>query len=91
MQKSELDKLLELTAIKLAPEQEDIFLEYFNTMKQMFDDFREFPLPDDISDDDISQSITCFDQHAYFPPDPLLGNVNKERVINHAIEVKSAF
>ena len=90
MQKAELDKLLELTAIELSPDQEPVFLDYFNSMKQMFDEFYEFPLPEDVSSLE-EKSLLCFEQGAYFPPDSLLGNVNKERLVNSAIEVKSAF
>jgi Asp-tRNA(Asn)/Glu-tRNA(Gln) amidotransferase C subunit len=47
MQKAELDKLLKLTAIELEPEQVPVFLDYFSSMKKMFDEFYEFPLPVD--------------------------------------------
>jgi Asp-tRNA(Asn)/Glu-tRNA(Gln) amidotransferase C subunit len=41
-----LQKLLKLTAIELPEEQKPAFLDYFNSMKAMFDDFTSFPLPD---------------------------------------------
>ncbi|MDR0650567.1 MAG: hypothetical protein LBG59_04090 [Candidatus Peribacteria bacterium] len=49
MQKAELDTLLKLTAIKLEPEQVPVFLEYFSSMKKMFDDFYEFEIPEENS------------------------------------------
>jgi hypothetical protein len=93
MQKAELDKLLQLTAIKLAPGQESVFLNYFSTMKEMFDKFREFPLPDEIAGGaEEEKVITCFEQGVDFAAtQAMLVNVHSERLVGNAIEVKSAF
>jgi hypothetical protein len=92
MNEAELKKLLELTAIELDSEQIPVFLEYFNGMKQMFDEFYDFPLPEGNSSfGDEEKTLICFDGLEIFPPDSLLGNVKPERIVNRAIEVKSAF
>lgn len=90
MQKAELDKLLHLTAIELSPGQESVFLDYFSGMKQMFDDFRTFPL--DIKEESFWEEnvVVCFDTLETFSSDPLLKNVQPERMVNRAIEVTSA-
>ena len=62
MQKAELERLLALTAVRLAPGQESAFLEYFTGMKKMFDEFYEFPLPEDMEFDQEGSLIACFDQ-----------------------------
>jgi Asp-tRNA(Asn)/Glu-tRNA(Gln) amidotransferase C subunit len=92
MQKAELDKLLQLTAIELAPEQMPAFLDYFSSMKKMFDEFYNFPLPDDIKLAEDEKSIACFEQGNVFPSaEAILANVEKKRLVGNAIEVKSAF
>ena len=94
MQEAELKKLLQLTAIELEPEQMPVFLEYFNGMKQMFDEFCEFPLPADVSSDseENGKSIPCFvNGEAFANAEGILANVEKGRLVGNAIEVKSAF
>ena len=91
MTPEELKKLSELTAIELSPDQEPVFLDYFNNMKKMFDEFYEFPLPENVQLSDEEKSLICFEQGEFFPPENLLGNVKPERLVNNAIEVKSAF
>jgi hypothetical protein len=92
MQKAELDKLLQLTAIELAPGQESVFLNYFSTMKEMFDKFREFPLPEAVEGAEEEKVIARFEQGADFAAaQAMLANVNAERLVGNAIEVKSAF
>ena len=90
MQKAELDRLLAQTAITLTPDEEPVFLEYFSEMKKMFDEFCEFPLQlhDHVVDEE--KTLICFRDVEKFPPDPLLGNIQTERIVNRAIEVKSA-
>jgi Asp-tRNA(Asn)/Glu-tRNA(Gln) amidotransferase C subunit len=44
MTQEQLQKLLKLTAIELPEDQKPAFLNYFNSMKAMFDDFASFPL-----------------------------------------------
>ncbi|MBR7036430.1 hypothetical protein IKI14_00750 [bacterium] len=46
MTPEQLQKLLKLTAIELPEEQKPSFVDYFNSMKAMFDDFTSFPLPE---------------------------------------------
>jgi hypothetical protein len=46
MTQEQLQKLLKLTAIELPEDQKPAFLDYFNSMKAMFDDFASFPLPE---------------------------------------------
>ena len=46
MTPEQLQKLLKLTAIELPEDQKPAFLDYFNSMKNMFDDFASFPLPE---------------------------------------------
>jgi hypothetical protein len=46
MTPEQLQKLLKLTAIELPEDQKPAFLDYFNSMKAMFDDFASFPLPE---------------------------------------------
>ncbi|MDD2537537.1 MAG: hypothetical protein PHU61_03540 [Candidatus Absconditabacteria bacterium] len=91
MQKAELDKLLELTAVNLDPEQEAVFLDYFTRMKEMFDEFIQFPLPDSDLREGDTNTIVCFDSQEDFVGGDILQNVESERLVNHAIEVKSAF
>jgi hypothetical protein len=43
MQEAELKKLLKLTAIELEPDQMPAFLDYFSSMKKMFDEFYDTP------------------------------------------------
>ncbi|MDR0860219.1 MAG: DUF4089 domain-containing protein [Candidatus Peribacteria bacterium] len=92
MQEAELQKLLKLTAIELDPDQMPAFLDYFSNMKQMFDEFYEFPLPEEIVSSDEEKVIACFDQQETFvDAQAILQNVNAERLAGNAIEVKSAF
>jgi Asp-tRNA(Asn)/Glu-tRNA(Gln) amidotransferase C subunit len=46
MTPEQLQKLLNLTAIELPDDRKPAFLDYFNSMKDMFDDFASFPLPE---------------------------------------------
>lgn len=91
MTPEQLQKLLKLTAIELPEEQKPAFLDYFNSMKAMFDDFASFPLPEwdiDVEDD---ESITLFtDQKDFDWLDIVETNVIPSRQVNHAIEVNSA-
>ncbi len=91
MKPEELQKLLNLTAIELPEDQKPAFLEYFNSMKAMFDDFSSFPLPEwDIEVED-EESITCFTEQVNFDWDDLItANVIPNRQSNHAIKVNSA-
>jgi Asp-tRNA(Asn)/Glu-tRNA(Gln) amidotransferase C subunit len=92
MQEAELKKLLKLTAIELDPDEMPAFLEYFSNMKQMFDEFYEFPLPEEIALSDEEKVIACFGQQETFAnAQGILANVNAERLVGNAIEVKSAF
>ena len=90
MTPEQLQKLLKLTAIELPEDQKPVFLDYFNSMKAMFDDFASFPLPEwdiDVEDD---ESITCFtDQKDFDWLDLVETNVIPERQVNHAIQVNS--
>lgn len=91
MTSEQLKKLLKLTAIELPEDQKPAFLDYFNSMKAMFDDFASFPLPEwdiDVEDD---ESISCFvDQKNFDWLDLIESNVIPGRQVNHAIEVNSA-
>ena len=91
MTPEQLQKLLKLTAIELPEDQKPKFLDYFNSMKAMFDDFASFPLPEwdmDVSDD---EPICLFnDQKDFDWLDIVETNVIPERQVNHAIEVNSA-
>jgi len=91
MTPEQLQKLLKLTAIELPEDQKPAFVDYFNSMKDMFDDFASFPLPEwdiDVEDD---ESISCFvDQKDFDGLDLVETNVIPERQVNHAIEVNSA-
>ena len=91
MTSEQLKKLLKLTAIELPEDQKPAFLDYFNSMKAMFDDFASFPLPEwdiDVEDD---ESISCFvGQEDFSWLDLIESNVIPERQVNHAIEVNSA-
>ena len=91
MTPEQLQKLLKLTAIELPEEQKPTFLDYFNSMKAMFDDFASFPLPEwdiDIEDD---EPISLFvDQKDFDWLDLVETNVIPERQVNHAIQVNSA-
>ena len=91
MTPEQLQKLLKLTAIELPEDQKPAFLDYFNSMKDMFDDFASFPLPEwdiDVEDD---EPITCFaDQKDFDWLDLVETNVASIRQVNHAIEVNSA-
>ena len=91
MTPEQLQKLLKLTAIELPEEQKPTFLDYFNSMKAMFDDFASFPLPEwDINVEDDGP-ITCFtDQKDFDGLDLVETNVIPERQVNHAIQVNSA-
>lgn len=92
MQEAELKKLLELTAIKIDPDQMPAFLDYFSNMKQMFDEFYEFPLPEELENADDEKVIACFDrQETFADAKAILANVKAERLVGNAIEVKSAF
>ena len=78
MTPEQLQKLLKLTAIELPEDQKPVFLDYFNSMKAIFDDFTSFP-------------ITCFtDQKDFDWLDLVETNVIPERQVNHAIQVNSA-
>ncbi len=91
MTPEQLQKLLKLTAIELPEDQKPAFLDYFNSMKDMFDDFASFPLPEwdiDVEDD---EPIICFtDQKDFEWMDLVETNVIPERQVNHAIQVNSA-
>ena len=91
MTPEQLQKLLKLTAIELPEDQKPKFLDYFNSMKAMFDDFASFPLPEwdiDVEDD---EPIYCFtDQKDFDWLDLVEINVIPKRQVNHAIEVNSA-
>lgn len=91
MKPEELQKLLKLTAIELPEDQKPAFIDYFNSMKAMFDDFASFSLPEwdiDIEDD---EPIVCFtDQKDFDWMDLVETNVIPERQVNHAIQVNSA-
>lgn len=91
MKPEELQKLLNLTAIELPEDQKPAFLEYFNSMKAMFDDFSSFPLPEwDIEVED-EEPISCFTEQSDFDwMDLITTNVIPNRQSNHAIEVNSA-
>jgi Asp-tRNA(Asn)/Glu-tRNA(Gln) amidotransferase C subunit len=96
MQRAELDKLLKLTAIELEPEQVPVFLDYFSSMKKMFDEFYNIPLVEEGNEqsenEDNEKYIECFTQGAEFAnAKAMLENVEKERLVGNAIEVKSAF
>ena len=91
MTPEQLQKLLKLTAIELPEDQKPAFVNYFNSMKAMFDDFASFPLPEwdiDVEDD---EPISLFvDQKDFDGLDLVETNVISERQVNHAIEVNSA-
>ena len=91
MTPEQLQKLLKLTAIELPEDQKPAFLDYFNSMKAMFDDFASFPLPEwdiDVEDD---EPIPCFTNQKDFDwLDLIETNVIPSRQVNHAIEVNSA-
>ncbi len=91
MTPEQLQKLLKLTAIELPEDQKPAFVDYFNSMKNMFDDFASFPLPEwdiDVEDD---EPISCFaDQKDFEGLDLVETNVIPSRQVNHAIEVNSA-
>jgi len=91
MKPEELQKLLNLTAIELPEDQKPAFLEYFNSMKAMFDDFSSFLLPEwDIEVED-EEPISCFTEQKDFDwMDLITTNVIPNRQSNHAIEVNSA-
>ncbi|MDR2415673.1 MAG: hypothetical protein LBD75_03550 [Candidatus Peribacteria bacterium] len=92
MQKAELDKLLKLTAIELDPEQMPVFLDYFSSMKKMFDEFYDFPLPEEVTFVADEKRMMCFTQgEVVDQTKAMLANVKKERLVGNAIEVKSAF
>ena len=87
MTPEQLQKLLKLTAIELPEDQKPTFLDYFNSMKVMFDDFASFPLPEwdiDVEDD---EPISLFiDQKDFDWLDLVETNVIPERQVNHAIQ-----
>lgn len=86
-----LQKLLKLTAIELPEDQKPAFIEYFNSMKDMFDDFASFPLPEWEIETEDSEPISCFvDQKDFDWLDLVETNVIPDRQVNHAIEVNSA-
>lgn len=94
MQKAELDTLLKLTAIKLEPEQVPVFLEYFSSMKKMFDDFYEFEIPEENSQQQWLEKkyIQTFTEGEVFADTKaILKNVDSNRLVGNAIEMKSAF
>ena len=95
MQKTELDKLLALTAITLTPDQEPAFLEYFANMKQMFDEFCNISLLDGLSWEGVEQEkkfLQCFTEGEEFKNvEWILANVDAERLMGNAIGVKSIF
>jgi Asp-tRNA(Asn)/Glu-tRNA(Gln) amidotransferase C subunit len=92
MQEAELKKLLKLTAIELEPEQVPAFLEYFTNMKQMFDEFYAFPLPEIEEGVGEEKRIACFTEGAVFGnAKAILANVEEKRLVGNAIAVKSAF
>ena len=91
MTPEELQKLLKLTAIELPEDQKPAFLDYFNSMKAMFDDFTSFPLPEwDIELDDDDQILCFTDQKDFDGLDLVETNVIANRQVNHAIQVNSA-
>lgn len=97
MQQAELDKLLALTAVRLAPGQESVFLEYFTGMKQMFDEFYDTPFEGDFEHNTTKegqceeQYIQCFTGgEAFTGTETMLANVDTKRLVSNAIEVKSA-
>ena len=91
MTPEQLQKLLKFTAIELPEDQKPVFLDYFNSMKAMFDDFASFPLPEwDINVED-DEPITCFtDQKDFDWLDLVETNVITERQENHTIHINSA-
>ena len=91
MTPEQLQKLLKLTAIEVPEDQKPAFLDYFNSMKDMFDDFASFPLPEwdiDVEDDEPISLFT--DQKDFEWLDIIETNVIASRQVNHAIEVNSA-
>ena len=91
MTPEQLQKLLKLTAIELPEDQKPAFLDYFNSMKNMFDDFASFPLPEWDIDVEGDEPISCFtDQKDFEGLDLVEANVISDRQVNHAIEVNSA-
>ena len=91
MTPEQLQKLLKLTAIELPEDQKPAFVDYFNSMKAMFDDFASFPLPEwdiDVEDDEPISLFT--DQNDFDWMDLVETNVIPSRQVNHAIEVNSA-
>lgn len=91
MTPEQLQHLLKLTAIELPEDQKPAFLDYFNSMKAMFDDFASFPLPEwdiDVEDDEPISLFT--DQKDFEWSDIIETNVIASRQVNHAIEVNSA-
>ena len=86
-----LQKLLKLTAIELPEDQKPAVLDYFNSMKAMFDDFASFPLPEWEINVEGDESINCFtDQKDFDWLDLVETNVMPNRQVNHAIQVNSA-
>lgn len=91
MKPEELQKLLNLTAIELPEDQKPEFLNYFNLMKAMFDDFASFPISEWDLDVENPEYIICFDDQKDFEwLDIIAINTKFERQINHAVEVNSA-
>ena len=91
MTPEQLQKLLKLTAIELPEDQKPVFLDYFNSMKSMFDDFASFPLPEwDIDVEGVEPISLFVDQKDFDGLDLVETNVIPERQVNHAIEVNSA-
>ena len=91
MTPEQLQHLLKLTAIELPEDQKPAFLDYFNSMKAMFDDFASFPLPEwDIEVEDDEPISLFADQKDFEWLDIIETNVIASRQVNHAIEVNSA-
>ena len=90
MKPEELQKLLKLTALELSDDQKIEFLDYFSSMKVMFDDFISFPLPEWEIDSLDDEPINCFvDQKDFDGLDIIETNVHPSRQVNHAIEICS--
>lgn len=92
MTKEELEKLMHSAMISLNDEEKDVFIEYFDGMKKMLDDFYHFEFPENFEDKKEEKNQTLFEgQSAFSWLDLVMTNVTPEKIQNHSIEIVSHF
>lgn len=91
MLEKDLEKLLKNTAITLTDEEKTEFLNYFDGMSKMLDEFYQFSFPEETEKKEDKNQPVFEGVKPFSGEDLITTNVMPERIQNHSIEIVSHF